>query len=555
MNRLTSWISSSFRGETRPAAPALTLAPAPAPAPALSPGAAPIRSDDLVRVLELPQEELPRPFIVALSEAFVMPRSSFEYALVEATMAELSAIWKRLGQALLPHAAPTDDAVLRLKRSMPRDPEQAREAIIQAMLLRPVVGAARPTPVLISHLTLLQNAMHRLIEGELPDPAGVRELKKAIADVRASAVDPASPHIMPLATREADRVEPLLTAILAGSYRPAPPDDVPVVPAPPAPRVGAQVPLSKAQERALSLAKQHASQASPRQHAALLQIFEARGYTAEDLSRVLDFIAKEVPITINFDPGRLLEAHRSVGAKTRFELRSKAPEGAMLIDVLSAESSWRSEWETGVSAGSPSASWGGKRDHVEAHLFRDAYHDYAAGTAFDRSARPKYGALNVGRWDAGAAPFFGSACLVLKPEVLSRVTLLPRDSWSCGPDDIGTPELAEHVLYSRLRHLRPEEHFLEHLIAGSRGQSAGVRPELGWTTTKDFSGEVQTPECYLEAQLHGPIDFDHDVAAIVAKKGAPGSAQLAAFAEKHGIELRWHEAELERPTIIRDRVR
>lgn len=551
MNRLTSWISTSFRGETRRAdpAPALKLAPAPTQVA----GEAPIQAADLVRVSEPPPKELPRPFIVALSEAFVMPRSSFEYALGEATMAELSAIWKRLGQELLPHAQPTDSAALRLKRSMPRDPEQAREAIIQAMLLRPVVAAPRPTPVLISHLTLLQNTMHRLIEGELPDAATVRELKKAIADVRASAVDPASPHILPLATREADRVEPLLAAHLAGTYRTAPPDDQPVVPAPPRPREGGRVSLSKAQERALSLARQHASQASPKQHAALLQIFEARGYTAEDLRRVLDFVAKEVPITINFDPARPLEDHRSVGAKARFELRSTAPEGATLIEVLHEQSSWRSEWETGVSAGSPSAHWGGKRDHVEAHLFRDAYHDYAAGTAFDRAERPKYGALNVGRWDAGAAPYFGSASLVLKPEVLSRVTLLPRDSWSCGPDDIGTPDLAEHVLYNRLRFLRPEEHFLEHLIAGSRGQSAGARPELGWTTTKDFSGEVQTPECYIEAQIHGPIDFAHDVAAIVARKGAPGAAQIEAFANKHGIALRWHEAERERPTILRTR--
>ncbi len=482
-----------------------------------------------------------------------MPKSSFEYALSEATMAELSAIWKRLGQALLPHALPTDRAVQRLRKPMPRDPALARDAIIEAMLLRPVVAAPRTTPVLISHLTLLQNTMHRLIEAELPDAAGVRELKKAIADIRASTVDPASPHILPMAMREADRAEPLLNALLAGSYQPAPAADTVVIPAPPRPRKDGLVQLSKPQTRALALAKQHASEASPKYHAALLQIFEAHGYTAQDLSRVLQFLEQEVPITINFDPARLLEDHRAVGAKQRFELRSSAPGGAMLIDVLREQTSWRSEWETGVSAGSPSAYWGGKRDHVEAHLFGDAYHDYAGGTAFDRSDRPKYGALNVGRWDAGAAPFFGSASLVLKPEVLSRVTLLPRDSWNCGPEDLGTPEFAEHVLYNRLRWLRPEEHFLEHLVTGSRGESAGARPELGWTSTKDFSGEVQTPECYIEAQIHGPIDFAHDVAAIVAKKGAPGAEQLEAFAQKHGLELRWHEAELERPTIKRAR--
>jgi len=77
-----------------------------------------------------------------------------------------------------------------------------------------------------------------------------------------------------------------------------------------------------------------------------------------------------------------------------------------------------SQFETGLSGGSPSAFPGGERDQWESQLFGGAYHEPDASPA----GRPKYGALAVMDHPDGPAPRFGSCYFLLHAEVSSRST-------------------------------------------------------------------------------------------------------------------------------------
>lgn len=211
-----------------------------------------------------------------------------------------------------------------------------------------------------------------------------------------------------------------------------------------------------------------------------------RRATANEAALRWDAQAAEVGrLTINFHPDRV------------------AKDGRTVAEGMLADGRYRSQWATGISSGSRSAIAGGARHRFERALFGGAYDD--ADPA--RVEFPVYGAFDLLVDRHGGSPRFGSAFLVLHDHLRARTTLCAGDSHT-GPDDVATFDepwpvlaaLAEQAARHRLldRHLG-----VDSLLAALSGSLAPARP-------------ARSLDGYIEAQVHGGVALDRDVAMIVA---------------------------------------
>lgn len=146
--------------------------------------------------------------------------------------------------------------------------------------------------------------------------------------------------------------------------------------------------------------------------------------------------------------------------------------GDLVIASMARDGVYRSQFETGISNGGLTAFIGGDRWRWESRLFEGRYDDAPTAT------RPVYGAWNRRCDPYGAAIRFGSSYLRLRPEVTDRCTF-------CFPDSV----------------LEPTE----------VGPSA-LLPHL--SRMADESGFDDLDDC-VEAHVHGGVQFDADVEAIV----------------------------------------
>lgn len=183
-------------------------------------------------------------------------------------------------------------------------------------------------------------------------------------------------------------------------------------------------------------------------------------------------------ITINFHPDRYTS------------------EGLPLLIALANSQYLKSQFETGTSNGGLSAYVGGARWKWEQRVFEGVYDSCAP------EERPKYGALNYKQLNTGASPRFGSAFFRLKPHILKRTTFCYPDS-HLEPDDFATSE-----------HLTP-------LIALAD------------------SGTPDALDAYIEAQIHGAINLQQDVAAIVLDP-VFRNTKIELQAQQLPIETQWH---------------
>ncbi|WP_285108590.1 DUF3626 domain-containing protein [Promicromonospora sp. MEB111] len=188
------------------------------------------------------------------------------------------------------------------------------------------------------------------------------------------------------------------------------------------------------------------------------------------------------PVTINFHPDRLV----ADGSET-------------LIERLAHDRVWRSQFETGTSNGGLTAHHGGDRWRWEQRMFDGRYDDAAP------HLRPRYGALNHRRREAGAAVRFGSAHLRLRPHVLERTTF-------CYPDSFREPE-----------------HFA----------AVDPAPLVALADADTAAGVHDLLDDYVEAQVHGVVDLPDDVEALVLDPCYRGTAEAEA-AEGLGVAVEWH---------------
>ena len=175
--------------------------------------------------------------------------------------------------------------------------------------------------------------------------------------------------------------------------------------------------------------------------------------------------------------------------------------GQPVMEQLAASGRYQSQFESGWSNGSYSPLTGGQRWQWE--------HDWFAG-AYDASApdeRPVYGAVDIAllgyasSTGYGAAPRFGSAYLVLHPQLAMRSSF-------CDPDSYWQPT---HM---------------------------GLWPQMDWQQLQCLA--LPDPlDHYVEAQVHGGLVLERDVTAIVLDPSLKGSP-AAASAARCGVPVLWH---------------
>jgi len=177
--------------------------------------------------------------------------------------------------------------------------------------------------------------------------------------------------------------------------------------------------------------------------------------------------------------------------------------GLPVLAQLVLDGRYRSQFETGTSAGGLTAHPGGDRWRWESELFGGAY------DAAPASERPVYGALSLHGDASGAALRFGSCHLRLRACALGRVTLAFPDS-ALGPEALGTADAAPAVAAA----------------AASRA-----------------AGRLDLLDDYVEAHVHDQLLLGRDVEAVVLDPCFRGSAVAAAAEDLRttsGTALEWH---------------
>ncbi|EAP97771.1 hypothetical protein JNB_19913 [Janibacter sp. HTCC2649] len=190
-----------------------------------------------------------------------------------------------------------------------------------------------------------------------------------------------------------------------------------------------------------------------------------------------------VRVTLNFHPDRI------VGG----------PGGSPILELMTRDRLYRSQFETGTSNGGLTAYAGGSRWLWESRIFAGAYDEA------DAVHRPKYGALNFRHRTIGGSPRFGSAHFRLTAGTLSRTTF-------CYPDSYEEPE---------------------HFGVASRVSTLVALAEA------DDRGREEVLDDYVEAHVHGELLLDRDVEALVLDPCYRGTF-VEESANRLGCAVEWH---------------
>ncbi|MFY1694017.1 DUF3626 domain-containing protein [Solwaraspora sp. WMMA2101] len=166
------------------------------------------------------------------------------------------------------------------------------------------------------------------------------------------------------------------------------------------------------------------------------------------------------------------------------------------MDALADDGRYLSQFVTAISNGGLTAHPGGDRWRWESTMFGGAYDDAPA------HHRPVYGALDPRHRPGGAAPRFGSCHLRLSPTVLDRCTF-------CYPDSVFDPTMF------------------------------GVAASCALVDLLAAAAHDDPLDAYVEAQVHGPVRLDRDVAALVLDPSYRDTPVEAA-ARRSSCPLEWH---------------
>ncbi len=276
--------------------------------------------------------------------------------------------------------------------------------------------------------------------------------------------------------------------------------------------------LNDTQRTVLADVKTKAVQRSQSAMAQLIQKASALGFSEADVHTCLDYVKNSAPITINFNPDKALtlQTHSYGGAKSLGYEVSVDRATSRVIDALTVDGHYKNQFETGITSGSNSAYPGGSRDNWEKTIFEGEYHHHE----LIPSERPKYGGLNGDQAPQGPASSYGSCYFVMKQGTRERTTFTPNNSSGCSAQQVGTTDHFAHVLKD------VESTRFTKLMNFANGRP--VTGGSGWG--------------YIEAQIHGPLEFDKDIAQVVCHtkfKGTEYEAKLRKFAEMNGAELMW----------------
>jgi hypothetical protein len=158
--------------------------------------------------------------------------------------------------------------------------------------------------------------------------------------------------------------------------------------------------LTPAQRAALSHIESLVRRQEPISRRRVNDALERARCPPDAYDEAMDWVCVHARVVLHFHPDRLGKKLMTVA------------------EALLSEGIYRSQFETGLSSGSPSAFPGGPRDAWERTLFGGAYHEAGVTNA----ERPKYGALELIRYPDGPIPRFGSCYFVLRQEVAERTS-------------------------------------------------------------------------------------------------------------------------------------
>jgi hypothetical protein len=202
--------------------------------------------------------------------------------------------------------------------------------------------------------------------------------------------------------------------------------------------------------------------------------------------------------------------------------------GRTVAAGLLADGRYRSQFETGISNGGRFAVLGGDRVRWETLLFGGAYD---SGTSF----RPVYGALDPFGDSFGGSPRFGSTFIVLDPTCFERATFCMGDS-HLSPKDVGTIDKLMPVLAGAIEACTEGDGFGRDLSITGFLETIGGRGR-GLSSAREL-------DCYVEAQVHGPVNLASDVTAMHLDPSFHGTQvyrDLQTAAHRYGFELTWSE--------------
>jgi hypothetical protein len=182
-------------------------------------------------------------------------------------------------------------------------------------------------------------------------------------------------------------------------------------------------------------------------------------------------------VTLHFHPDRLVA-------------------GTPILQLMTQDGVYRSQFETGTSNGGLTAHPGGDRWQWESRIFAAAYDNEPA------AGRPKYGSLNFRRRLAGGSPRFGSAYLRLAAHTLTRTTF-------CYPDSVFEPQ-----------------HF-------------GVASQISTLVAVAQADNKDPLDDYIEAHVHGIVDLSRDAEALVLDPCYHGTPTESA-ARHLACPIEWH---------------
>ncbi len=252
---------------------------------------------------------------------------------------------------------------------------------------------------------------------------------------------------------------------------------------------------------------------------ALQHLLEESGLSWLDYQEVLERIRSNTQIAIHFHPERLTKAGHSVA------------EGLVRMGRFCTQ------YETGISSGSPTAFPGGARDEWEKIFFGGQYHQETNKLL----ERPKYGALMLGGHLDGPAPRFGSCYLVLDQKVNTR------SSYTYGGNQgdlmhekTGTWENLDRVILALLV-AREQDHILglKEKSLGELLHRIGVKEEY----QRENRSLGNALDSFVEAQIHGPVDLEKDAVKLVADSSFRETEIHTAFKElsnRFKLEIDWY---------------
>ncbi|PKL79693.1 MAG: DUF3626 domain-containing protein [Candidatus Melainabacteria bacterium HGW-Melainabacteria-1] len=281
-------------------------------------------------------------------------------------------------------------------------------------------------------------------------------------------------------------------------------------------------PLLPHQRQALKLMRDIALQRAGEARKCIHGLLAAAGLDAATYDIALNRLRQVARINLHFHPDRLDIHGRSVAAG------------------LLEDGAFRTQYETGISAGSTSAFVGGARDLWEEKLFGGAYHVEGAKLA----ERPRYGALNLLSHPDGAAPRFGACYFVLRQNLNQRASFTFGGSQEADASECsGTLDAFDAVMAALLAEASQGQGILGEtsldLPTLLQRLSAEPSPSLGLSARP----LGQALDSFIEVQIHGAIELSRDVEGLVADpcyRGGPIEPHLLALGHRYGFEIDWH---------------